>query len=159
MGICSPSHKEVIIKNLIERSQSTVFVANTKLIGEITMKSLFEQNGGIYRMVNGYRIPNLTLPNEPEYHIGIWGQRRLDYLKKHRKCFHTVLLTSGKLAEHLHEIDETANERRELIVKQMKVAQGVPEQLKSSNGMKWVCMVNNICACADEIIRAELIYE
>ena len=123
------------------------------------MKSLFEQNSGTYRMVNGYRIPNLTLPDEPEYHIGIWGQRRLDYLKKHREGFYSVLLTSGKLVEHLHEIDETAFERRELIIKQMKESQGVTEQLKAEDGMKWVGMVYNIYACADEIIRAELIYD
>jgi len=122
------------------------------------MKSLFEQNGGTYRMVDGYRIPNLTLPNEPEYHIGIWGQRRLDYLKKHRKSLYSVLLTSGKLTEHLREIDETAFERRELIIKQMEEAQGVTEKFKAEDCMKWVGMVNNICACADVIIRNELIY-
>ena len=110
-------------------------------------------------MVNGYRIPNLTLPDEPEYHIGIWGQRRLDYLKKHRKGLYSVLLTSGKLTEHLREIDKTAFERRELIIKQIKEAQGVTEQLKAEYGMKWVGMVNNLCACADDIIRNELIYD
>ena len=123
------------------------------------MKSLFEQNGGTYRMVNGYRIPDLTLPDEPEYHIGIWGQRRLDYLKKHRQILYVNLLISDKLAEHLHEIDETAFERRELIIKQMKEAQGVTEQLKADDMMKWVGMVGNICSCADEIIRNELIYD
>ena len=61
------------------------------------MKSLFEQNGGTYRNVNGYQIPNLTLPDEPEYPIGIWGQRRLIYLKKHKRVIYTNLLTSGKL--------------------------------------------------------------
>ena len=123
------------------------------------MKSLFEQNGGTYRMVDGYRIPNLTLPDEPEYHIGIWGQRRLDYLKKHRKGFYAVLCTSGKLREHLHEIDVSAHERWKLIIKQMMEAQGVTEQLKADDMMKWVGMVTNISACADEIIRSELIYD
>ena len=63
-----------------------------------------------------------------------------------------------KLSEHLHEIDVTAFERRELIIKQMKEAQGVTEQLKAEDSMKWVGMVNNIRACTDEIIRNELIY-
>ena len=123
------------------------------------MKSLFEQQGGTYRMVDGYRIPNLTLPEEPEYHIGIWGLRRLDYLKNHRKGFYAVLCRQGKLAEHLHEIDETAFERRELMIRQMKEAQGVTEQLKATDCMKWIGMTTNICACADEIIRNELIYD
>ena len=143
----------------MKSSQNAVFVANTKLIGEITMKSLFEQQGGTYTKVGDYYLPNLTLPDEPEYHIGIWGQRRLDYLKKHRKGFYAILCTTGKLAEHLHEIDETAFERRELIIKQMKEAQGVTEQLKADDMMLWVGKVNNICACADEIIRNELIYD
>jgi len=123
------------------------------------MKFLFEQNGDTYRMVNGYRIPNLTLPNELEYHIGIWEQRRLDHLKKHRKGFYSVLLASGKLVEHLHKIDETAFERREMIIEQMKEAQGVTEQRKANDMMKWLGMVNNICVSADAITRNELIYD
>ncbi|MDF2568027.1 MAG: hypothetical protein K0R90_1483 [Oscillospiraceae bacterium] len=121
------------------------------------MKTLFEQNGGTYRVVGDYRIPNLTLPDESEYHIGIWGQRRLDYLKKHKRVFYTNLLTSGKLSEHLHEINISATERHEIIVRQMMKAQGVTEQLKADDMMKWVGMVNNIRNCADEIIRNELI--
>ena len=123
------------------------------------MKSLFEQNGGTYSTVGDYQIPNLSLPDEPEYHIGIWGQRRLDYLKKHKRIFYATLLTSGKLNMHLHEIDETAFERHELIVKQMMTAQGITEQLKADDMMKWVGMVNNIRSCADEVIRNELIYD
>ena len=123
------------------------------------MKSLFEQNGGTYRMVNRYRIPNLTLPYEPEYHIGIWGQRRLDYQKNHRKGFYAVFCISGKQREHLQEIDKTVYERRELIIKQMKDAQGVTEQMKADDCMKWIGMVNNIRNCASEIVRNELIYD
>jgi len=70
-----------------------------------------------------------------------------------------VLCTPGKLNEHLHEIDITASERRERIVGQMMTTQGVTEQMKADDAMKWVGMVNNIRACADEIIRDELIYE
>ena len=110
-------------------------------------------------MVGDYQIPNLKLPDKPEYNIGIWGQRRLDYLKKHKCWFYTNLLTSGKLNAHLHEIDETVFERRELIVKQMMAAQGVTERLKADDMMKWVGMVNNIRNCADEIVRNELIYD
>jgi len=121
-------------------------------------KSLFEQNGGTYSTVGDYQIPNLTLPDEPEYHIGIWGQRRLDYLRKHKRIMYTNLLTSGKLKAHLHEIDEIAFERHELIVKQMMAAQGVTEHLKADDMMKWVGMVNNIRNCADEIVRNEIVY-
>jgi hypothetical protein len=122
-------------------------------------KSLFEQQGGAYRMVGDYQIPNLTLPDEPEYTIGIWGQRRLDYLKKHKRVLYTNLLTSCKLSEHLHEIDIAAFERRELLIEQMMKSQGITEQLKADDMMTWVGKVNNIRNCADEIIRNELIYD
>ena len=115
-----------------------------------------------YSDVNGYKIPDLALPDDglgEEVHIGIWGQRRLDYLKKHKRLLYTNLLTSGKLRAHLHEIDTTAFERWELIIKQMMKVQGVTEQLKAENAMLWVGKVNNIRSCADEIIKSELIYE
>ena len=121
--------------------------------------SLFERNGGIYSTVSDYHIPNLTTPDEPEYHLGLWGKRRLDYLKRHRRVLYVNLLTSGKLHEHLREIDETAFERKERITKQMMEAQGVTERLKAENAMLWVGKVNNIRACADELIRNELIYD
>jgi len=122
------------------------------------LKSLFEQNVGTYRREGDYFVSNLTVPKEPEYTIGIWGRRRLDYLRKHKRVFYINLLTSGKLMEHLHEIDVAAYERRELIIKQMMKAQGVTEELKAENQMLWVGKVNNIRSCADEIIRNELIY-
>jgi hypothetical protein len=114
-----------------------------------------------YTGVNGYRIPDLELPDDglgEKVYIGIWGQRRLDYLKKHKRVLYTNLLMSGKLRAHLHEIDVTASERWELMIAQMMKAQGVTEQLKAEDAMAWVGKVNNIRACADEIIRDELIY-
>jgi hypothetical protein len=122
------------------------------------MKALFEQNGGAYRNANDYSVPNLTLQNEQEYKIGIWGQRRLGYLKNHKRILYVNLLTSGKLTEHLQEIDEIAFNRWETIVQQMSKAQVITEQLKAENQMLWVGKMNNICACADEIVLSELIY-
>jgi len=121
------------------------------------MKPLFEQNGGTYSFVSGYYIPNLTFPNEPECHIGLWGKRRLNYLKTHRRVLYVNLLTSGKLTQHLREIDAAAFERQEQITRQMMETQGVTEQLKAENQLLWVGRINNIRACADEIIRDELI--
>lgn len=85
------------------------------------------------------------------------GERRFDYLKKHGNTLFSQLLMSGKLHEHIHEIDVAAYVRHELIVKQMIEAHGVTEQLKAEDQMLWVGKVNNIRACADEIVRNELI--
>ena len=122
------------------------------------MKSLFEQNGGTFSAVGDYQIPNLTAPDEPETQIGIWGKRRLDYLKNHRRILYVNLLTSGKLTEHLCNIDEAAYERWNTIVRQMTEVQGVTEQLKAENQMLWVGKMSNIRACAAEIVRNELTY-
>ena len=122
------------------------------------MKSLFEQNGGTHSTKGDYRIPNLTVSAGPECHIGIWGRRRLNYLKTRRRVLYINLLTSGKLTEHLHKIDVAAYERQEAIIRQMAQAQGVTEELKAANQMLWVGRMNNICACADEIVRNEIIF-
>ena len=122
------------------------------------MKSLFEQNGGNYSIAGDYRIPNLTVPTDSECHMGIWGQRRLNYLKTHRRVLYINLLTSGRLTKHLCEVESAANERRETLIRQMTQTQGVTEELKADNQMLWVGRMNNIYICADEIIRNELIY-
>jgi hypothetical protein len=124
----------------------------------MTMKSLFEENGGTYRKEGDYYLPNLALPDEPEHPIGVWGERRLDYLKKHRRILYVDLLTSGRLTGHLREVDTCAHERRECIIRQMMDAQGVTEQLKAENQMLWAGKMNNILACADEVVRDELIF-
>jgi len=106
----------------------------------------------------GYRIPNLILPDEPEYDIGRFGRMRRRYLKNHSKVLFINLLTSGKLNEHLYEIDQAANDRFWLITKQMAEVEGVTEDLKAQNQMEWVGKMNCIRDRAEEIIREELIY-
>ncbi len=122
-------------------------------------KSLFEQLGGAYHEENGYLIPDLRLPTEEEQPIGIWGQRHLDYLKQYRKVTYTNLLTSGKLNAYLADINEQAQERFERLIEDMKQAHGITERLKSENQLIWVQKLNNIRACAREIIVKEIIYK
>ncbi len=121
-------------------------------------KSLFEQNGGTYRQVGDYLLPNITIPEEETEPIGIWGQRHLRYLKQHRKIFYTNLLTSGKLNSHLVEIDKQATEMCFRLVKELAEQEGVTEQLKAENQMEWVGRMNNIRNRANEIVNAELIF-
>ena len=140
-------------------------------------KSLFEQLGGTYHEENEYLIPDLRLPAEEEQPIGTWGwasasgtqatnrpgrqarKRHLDYLKQYRKVTYTNLLTSGKLNTYLADINEQAQERFERLIEDMKQAHGITEQLKSENQLIWVQKLNNIRACAREIIVKEMIYK
>ena len=122
------------------------------------MKSLFEQMGGTYREENGYLIPNLTLPDEEQVEIGVWGQRHLRYIKQHHKVRYVNLLTSGKLNGYLADIDKQADDMFFRLVKQMAEREGVTEQLKADNQMEWVARMNNIRSRATEIVNHDIIY-
>ena len=121
-------------------------------------KSLFEKMGGRYERQGDYLIPCLTVPAEEEQAIGIWGQRHLDYLKQYHRVTYTNLLTSGRLNAYLAEIDGQAQERFEHLIEGMKQAQGITEQLKTENALEWAGRMNNIWACAMEIVNNEIIY-
>ncbi len=122
-------------------------------------KTIFEEMGGTYIRQGDYLIPCLTLPEEEQRFIGVWGQRHLRYLKEHKRTVYITLLTSGKLNSYLADIEEQAQERFERIVEQMKRAQEITEQLKAENQMEWVVRMNNIQACAREIVDNEMIYQ
>ena len=102
----------------------------------IYMKSIFEQMGGTYRQEGDYLIPNLALPEEPEYQIGKYGRMRRSYLKEHRPVLYANLLTSGTLHRHLAEIDQACNERMEIIVSDMARQEDVTEALKAADQME-----------------------
>ena len=121
-------------------------------------KSLFEEMGGRYERQGDYLIPCLIVPTEEEQSIGIWGQRHLDYLKQYRRVTYVNLLTSGELNAYLADIDRQAQERFERLIEDMKQAQGITEQLKEENALEWLRRLNNIRACAMEIMEIELIY-
>ena len=117
-----------------------------------------DKNGLWYELQGDYYIPCLILPAEKEQPIGLWGQRHLRYLKEYRRSTYTTLLTSGKLNTYLADIDEQAQERMERLTAQMKQAEGITEQLKAENALEWVQRINNIRACAKEIIEKEIIF-
>jgi len=123
------------------------------------MKSLFEQNGGTYSAIGDYLIPDLTVPEESDFCLGIWGSRRLAYLKDRERVLYVNLLTSGYLTGHLREIDTAAQEMWDNIIERMAKSQGVTERLKAECQMEWVGKMNNIRACASEIVLNELIYQ
>lgn len=121
------------------------------------MKSIFEQDGGTYTVQGDYSLPNLILPTEEERPIGVWGQRRLNYLKHHRKVLYYNLLTSGKLHSHLADIEEQAQNLFSRLVKEYAEKEGITEQLKATDPMKWVQSINNIQWSINEYIEKEII--
>ena len=121
-------------------------------------KSLFEEMGGRYKRQGDYLIPCITLSDEEEQSIGLWGERHLHYLKEYRRGTYINLLTRGRLNTYLADIDRQAQERMERLTEQMKRAQGITEQLKAENALKWVQRMNNILACVREIVEKEIIF-
>ena len=121
-------------------------------------KTIFEKMCGTYTQVGDYLLPDLKLPEEDQQPIGVWGQRHRRSLKEHRRATYATLLTSGKLNSYLADIDRRAEEMFLRLVKQMAEAEGVTEQLKADNQMKWVGRMNNIRNRAMEIVNSELIY-
>lgn len=111
-----------------------------------------------YTMQGEYRLPNLLPPQEPEVTLGKYGLMRRRYLRQHRRVTYTNLLTSGKLTEHLLEIEQTAQSRMEQITAQMARAEGVTEELKAADQMKWVGLMSSIRQAAEETVLMELIY-
>lgn len=121
--------------------------------------TIFEQTGGTYTMQGDYCLPDLTLPAEEERPIGVWGQRRLNYLKHSRKVLYYNLLTSGKLRSHLADVEEEAQSLFLRLVKEYAEREGVTEQLKAENPMEWVRRMNNIRNQVIGIVINELIYQ
>lgn len=121
--------------------------------------TLFEQLGGTYTQIGDYLLPDLSLPAEKDDRpIGIWGQRRLRYLKQYHKVIYYNLLTSGKLHSHLADIEEQAQQLFLRLVKELAEKESVTEKLKAENAMLWVRQMNNIRNRATEIVNNEVIY-
>ena len=117
-----------------------------------------EKNGIRYTLQGNYYLPDLKHPDEENKPIGLWGQRHARHLKQNHKVLYMNLLTSGKLSSYLADIDKQAEDMFFRLVKQMAKREGVAEQLKADNQMKWVARMNNIRSRATEIVNNEIIY-
>ena len=117
-----------------------------------------ERTGIQYEHIGDYYYPCLTIENEEPPTLTKYGRMRVRYLREHRKVLYCNLLTSGKLYEHLAEIDTSACNMAEYLIKEMARKQGVTEQLKAEDMMRWVGLMNNIRACADEIVLNDIVY-
>ena len=116
-----------------------------------------ESNGLSYTLHGDYYLPDLAV-NEEKLTYGKYGMLRKQFLKVHRPARYQYLLMTGELTAHLNQVDQEARGRVESLMKQMTEKQGVTEQLKMQDQMKWVGLMNNIKACAEEIVLQELVY-
>ena len=122
-------------------------------------KHIIGENGIGYTLgEDGMYYPDLQLPEGTHYEIGKYGRMRWEYLKKQQRGEYIKLLMDGRLNEYLHEVDTQCYERLELLVEQMKAGAGITEELKATDQMKWVGLMNNVRSSADEIVLKELIY-
>lgn len=119
------------------------------------MEKTITENGIEYRLTGDYYLPNLTVPEAP--HVGHWGQLRRKVLREHHEGTYTGLLLSDKLWAHLTEINAPAEQMMETIMKQMKSAEGITEELKAKDQMEWVRRMENIHAKARETVLNDLI--
>ena len=123
------------------------------------MEKYITKNGINYELRGEQYYPMLEISEQTNYEIGKYGHLHLDFIKKHRRGTYTTLLTEGRLNEHLHSIDEQAHEQINLHIAQIALRMGATEELKSSDPMRWVQLMNNIKSYAEEIVLKEVVYK
>ena len=117
------------------------------------------ENGIVYHLgEDDLYYPDLRLPEGTHYNIGKYGLMRWEYLRTNRREKYLRLLLDGKLNEHLHEIDEECHARVDSLIERMKVGAGITEELKATEPIEWVVLMNNVRSAAEEIVLRELVY-
>ena len=123
------------------------------------LAEMIEENGIVYHLSeDGCYYPDVRLPEGTHYNIGKYGLMRWEYLRTNRREKYLRLLLDGKLNEHLHEIDEECHARVDLLIERMKVGAGITEELKATEPIEWVVLMNNVRSAAEEIVLRELVY-
>ena len=125
---------------------------------ELKESYIDEKNGIEYRLVGDYYVPNLILKKEKKIILNKYGRARLNFLKENRKAEYTIMFINGTLNKHLKEIQETAEERIDVIIEQLKQKNNLTEEMKNTDQLYWVGMMNNFRNTAEEIVLNELIY-
>ena len=123
------------------------------------MEKYITKNGIKYELRGEQYYPMLEISEHTKHEIGKYGHLHLDFIKKHRRGSYTTLLTEGRLNEYLHSIDEQAHQQIDLHIAQTAKRMGATEELKTSDPMRWVQMMNNIKASAEEIVLKEVVYK
>ena len=122
------------------------------------MASYFEQRGGTYTPVNGVQLPDLVLEAPPPGPLGKFGRMRKRYLEQRRDGTFSTLVLTGKLTEHLMEVDQAARDQLAALTRQLAADEGVTESLKARDQLEWLRRMNSTHHRAEEIVKNELIY-
>ena len=125
---------------------------------ELPKTKIDERTGIEYNLEGDYYIPNLVVPKQGKLILNKYGRMRLKYLKEHKKADYTIMLIDGTLNAHLEEIQETADNRIEQIISELKSKSNLTEDMKNTDMLYWVGTMNSIKAQAEEIVFSELIY-
>ena len=125
---------------------------------ELRESYIDEKTGIEYRLVGDYYVPNLILKKEEKIILNKYGRARLKFLKENRKAEYTIMFINGTLNKHLKEIQETALQRVEVIIAQLKKKNHLTEKMKNTDQLYWAGMMNNFRNTAEEIVFNELIY-
>ena len=123
------------------------------------MASFFEQRGGTYTAVNGVLLPDLVLDAQPPGPLGKYGRMRKRFLEQKHDGTFSALVLSGKLTQHLQDVNQSAKEQMETLTHQLASAEGVTESLKARDQMEWLRRMNSIRNRAEEMVSANLIYK
>ena len=122
------------------------------------MKERFIENGIEYVRNGDYYIPNLTVPDEKVYKIGKYGRVHAKFIKENRPCFYSTKMIDGTWLAYLEEIDASAKEMVDKLIKDMITKQGITEELKAKDQMAWVSAMNNIRHSAEEFVFEYIVY-
>lgn len=125
---------------------------------ELPKTKIDERTGIEYHLEGDYYIPNIVAPKQEKITLNKYGRMRLKYLKEHKKADYTIMLMDGTLNTHLKEIQETADNRVQQIISQLKVKSDLTEDMKNTDMLYWVGTMNSIKTQAEEIVLSELIY-
>ena len=125
---------------------------------ELTKTKIDERTGIEYHLEGDYYLPNIVAPKQEKITLNRYGQMRLNYLKEHKKADYTIMLMNGTLSTHLKELQETADNRVQHIISELKAKSDLTEDMKNTDMLYWVGTMNAIKSQAEEIVFSELIY-
>ena len=125
---------------------------------ELPKTKIDERTGIEYHLEGDYYVPNLAMPKQEKITLNKYGRMRLKYLKEHKKAEYTIMLMDGTLNTHLKEVQETADNRVQQIISELKAKSDLTEEMKNTDMLYWVGIMNSIKAQAEEIVFSELIY-